>query len=140
MKRAARIIAPAQYVLPASFSREIGRIMVHWAYFEHVIRHIAWDIIGVDHSMGRIAIRDPRIDDHLDMLVDIAYLKKLSLDATRIGTLKKKASGVQRWRDVLGHGVWLPRGDRWLLQMTSGQYPKNLEAEHRKRRVNPRGN
>ena len=98
MKRAARIIAPAQYVLPASFSREIGRIMVHWAYFEHVIRHIAWDIIGVDHSMGRIAIRDPRIDDHLDMLVDIAYLKKLSLNATRIGTLKKKASGVQRWR------------------------------------------
>jgi len=82
---------------------------VHWAFFEHVIRHIAWDMIGVDHGMGRIAIRDPRIDDRLDMLLDIAYLKKLSLDATRIGTLKAKASEVLRWRDVLALAAGAPR-------------------------------
>jgi hypothetical protein len=50
VKRIAKIVAQTEYVLPANFSREIGRIMEHWAYFEQVIRHIAWDMSGVDLS------------------------------------------------------------------------------------------
>jgi hypothetical protein len=139
VKRTARIVAPAEYILPASFNREIGRTIVSWAYFEHLLRHIAWDLLGVSDKIGRVAVRDPRIDDRLDMLLDVAYLKKISLDQKQIAKLKTKVAEVSRWRHLLAHGVWIPRNGNWLLQMTGGQYPKNFEAEHHKRRINPEG-
>jgi hypothetical protein len=94
---------------------------------------------GISDKIGRITLRDPRIDDRLDMLLDIAYLKKLSLNEKQITNLKTRASETLRWRDLLAHGIWIPRDGKWLLQMTAGHYPKNFEAEHRKRRVNPEG-
>jgi hypothetical protein len=138
-KKPARIVAPPEYDLPANFSREIGRIVVRWAYFEHAVRRLVWDVLGVDDKIGRIAVRDPRIDDRIEMLGDIAFLKKISIDASSLASLKAKANEVLRWRDLVSHGLWIPTSEGWLLQMIGGSYPKSYEAEHPKRRVNPEG-
>ena len=138
-KKPIRIVAPATSEIPARFSREIGRIIVRWAYLEHIIRRLGWDILGVDQKIGRIAVRDPRVDDYLDMIADIASLKNIKIDTSNLSSLKSRANEVLRWRDLLGHGIWIQTPDGWLLQMISGNYPKNYKAEYRKRRINPEG-
>jgi hypothetical protein len=138
-KKPTRIVASAEYDLPLSFHKEIGRIMVRWAYFEQTIRRLAWDALGVDDRLGRISVRDPRIDSRIEMIGEIAFLRNIKIDPQILGTLQTRAAEILRWRDLLAHGVWIPKGKIWLVQMVSGTYPKNYEAEHRKRRVNPEG-
>lgn len=138
-KKPTRIVAPAEYKLPQSFHRQIGHIIVRWAYLEHVTRRLLWDVLGVDEKIGRIATRDPRIDDRIEMIGDVAFLRKIKIDPAIVKSLKTRTNEVLRWRDLLAHGIWIPSGEMWLLQMTSGTYPKNYKAEHRKRRINPEG-
>lgn len=113
--------------------------MVHWAFFENLLRRSAWEMLDVNPKIGRVAIRDPRIDDRCDMLLEIAHIKKIKLDEVQIASLRSKASETLSWRDLVAHGTWIPHNGRWLVQKVSGQYPKNYEADHRKRRVNPEG-
>jgi hypothetical protein len=40
--RAERASGTAVYNLPASMTREIGRIVVHWAYFEYCVQEMNW--------------------------------------------------------------------------------------------------
>jgi hypothetical protein len=138
-KRPTRIVAPAEYKLPANFNREIGRIMVHWAYFENASRRVLWDMLKVGPKIGRVAVRDPRIDDRLEMILDIAYLNKIKIDQSRIKTLISRTNEVLKWRDLVAHGIWIPTGSGWLVQMIGGNYPKDYETEHRKRRIHPEG-
>jgi hypothetical protein len=138
-KKPTRIVAPAEYKLPQSFHRQIGHIIVRWAYFEQCVRRLVWDVLGVDDKTGRIAVRDARIDDRIEMIGDIAHLRKIKIDSAALKSLEARANEVLRWRDLLAHGIWISKDRGWLLQMTAGKYPKNYAAEHRKRRVNPEG-
>jgi len=138
-KEPTRIVAPAEYQIPDTFAHEVGNIIVRWAYLEQAVRRVAWDLLGVNPKIGRIAVRDPRLDDYLDMIVDLAYLKKIPLNTADISSLKTKVNEVAQWRDLLGHGIWIPNNGQWLIQRTSGNYPKSYSAEHRKRRINPEG-
>lgn len=133
-----RIVASARYDLPDDFLREIGRLMVRWSYFENSVRHGIWEIMGVDERMGRIAARDPRIDDRLDMLLDLCFLRKIKVDEDRIRQLISRANEVLAMRDLLAHGAWI-HSDGWLVQSLSGKYPKDAISEHRKRRIAPEG-
>jgi hypothetical protein len=38
---------PADYRLPASITRGIGRIVVRWAYFEWYLQTIIWRLAGL---------------------------------------------------------------------------------------------
>lgn len=134
-----RIVATPEYKLPASFSREIGRIMVYWAHFEQSVRRGVWEIMAVDERMGRTAIRDPRIDDRIEMIVELAFLRKIKIDEDRIKLLKSRANEVLGWRDVLAHGVWIRHRGEWFVQIVAGSYPKSAMSEHRKRRIAPEG-
>jgi hypothetical protein len=114
--------------------------MVRWAYFEHATRRLVWDAMQVDDRLGRVAIRDPRIDDRIAMIGDIAFLKNLKIDPAVLTLLTSRANEILRWRDLLAHGIWIPADHgKWFLQMTRGTYPKDHEAEHRKRLINPEG-
>src|SRR5271156_3750823 len=120
-----RVVATPEYKLPASFNREIGRIIVSWAYFENSVRRGIWEILGVDERMGRIAARDPRIDDRLEMLLDLAFLREIKINEEAVKLLIARSKEVLSWRDLLAHGVWVPTPDGWLIQMTAGSYPKD---------------
>lgn len=134
-----RIVATPEYKLPASFSREIGRIMVYWAHFEQSVRRGVWEIVGVDERTGRTAVRDPRIDDRIDMILEMAFLRKIKVNEDRIKLLKNRAIEVRGWRDVLAHGVWIRHRSEWFVQIVAGNYPKSAISEHRKRRIAPEG-
>src|SRR5258708_11874622 len=70
-----RVIGNAVYELRIPFSREIGRVIVHFAYFEQCVQEMVWDAMGVSEAVGRIAIREPRITDRLEMLRDLIGLR-----------------------------------------------------------------
>ena len=134
-----RIVAVPRYDLPEDFLQEIGRLMVRWAYFENSLRRGIWEIMAIDERMGRIAARDPRIDDRLEMLLDLAFLRKIKIDEERIRLLISRANEVLAMRDLLAHGVWVHADHGWLVQSISGKYPKDAISEHRKRRIAPEG-
>ena len=136
-KKPVRIVRPAEYEIPASFVREVGRIIVRWAYFENAVSRLVWDAMGVDPKMGRVAVQDPRMEDKIAMISEIAYLRKLTIDQAKLDDLIKKAKETDPWRNLVG--LWIPNDGGWLLQKIGGQYSKDYEAEHRKRRINPEG-
>jgi hypothetical protein len=134
-----KIVAQAEYDIPANLSREVGRINIRWAFFEHAIRRVIWTALGVDPKIGRTAIRDPRIDDLIGMIEDIGYLRKFKVDRIKLKNLVARANEVKSWRDLAAHGLWIPDANGWFLQLIRGNYPKNSQAEHPKRRINPEG-
>lgn len=112
--------------------------MVHWAYFEQSVRRGVWEVMSINARMGRIGVRDPRIDDRIEMIKDVAFLRKIKIDEDRINDLKSKANEIISWRDLLAHGVWIHHQDQWFLQSIAGSYPKSVVSEHRKRRIGSR--
>jgi hypothetical protein len=80
--RVERVTGVAVCELPSSFSREIGRILVHFAYFEQCVQEMVWQALHLSEAAGRIAVRDPRVTDRLEMLRDVVKLRGGSLDET----------------------------------------------------------
>jgi hypothetical protein len=66
-----RVSGTPDYKLPASMRREVGRIIVHWGYFEHCVQEMNWQMLGISSAAGRIAMREPRVTDRLDMRHDL---------------------------------------------------------------------
>src|ERR1700676_994065 len=47
-----RVTGKARYDLPPSLSREVGRILVHWAYFEHIVQETIWETLKITPQAG----------------------------------------------------------------------------------------
>jgi len=47
------------YDLPAPMCRDIGRLMVRFAYVENYLQSIVYLLVGCDQGIGGLAIRDP---------------------------------------------------------------------------------
>jgi hypothetical protein len=139
MKKFRKVSTFAEFELPIAFSREIGRVAVHWAYLEYCIQRIVWLLVGVDETMGRYAVREPRIDDRIDMIRDLAELRSIKIEKDKLTKLKKAVSTISRNRDLLIHGTWTryPTGV-WIVRDLRGQHPiDRKEVPHRSRRIAP---
>jgi hypothetical protein len=71
-----KISGRANYAPPPAVSREIGRIIVRFAYFEKCVLEMVWQALGLSEAAGRIAVREPRITERLDMLRDAVGLRR----------------------------------------------------------------
>jgi hypothetical protein len=129
----------AEYRLPAPISREIGRIVVHWAHFEDLVQYLNRQMVGLSDSQARIALREPRVTDRLEMLHELIKLKPSGQwDDELYRSILSRARLLTAKRDMLSHGVWGKRPDGWYVQMTRGSWPKNLrELVQGSRKINP---
>jgi hypothetical protein len=130
----------ASYRLPATFSREIGRIIVHWAFFEHCVQEMIWDILKVSEAAGRIAVREPRVTDRLDMLRDILKLNGGIWKDDLFKSVRAKADLLASKRHLLGHGKWFHHktDNSWNVELTRGSWPKDAaELAAQSRKVSP---
>jgi hypothetical protein len=118
----------ATYKLPTALSREIGRVMVHWAYFEHCIQEMNWGAMNVTGEVGRIAAREPRATDRLEMLGDLIRLRGADMDWQLHKSILKRAEPALAMRDLLAHAIWTQHRQtkEWLIQKTKGKWPKEL--------------
>jgi hypothetical protein len=136
---AVHVTGLARFDLPADLSREIGRIVVHWAYFEHCIQEMNWTALGVAPAAGRIAVREPRAEDRLEMLRDLVKLRNATWDDAIYKSILKNSKLLKAKRDLVAHGIWHHNHrDGWCVQLTRGSWPKQVsELISGSRKVTP---
>jgi hypothetical protein len=128
---------PVLRKLPPGYCREIGRIVHKFAFCEMVLRTITYNLMRVGPKVGRVAVRQPRVVDHITMLEDLEslYPTKLGVNWKKLKELLKEA---ESYRDRLSHGIWLdhPNVATPVLQDFSYAYvPRPPGA--RKARIDP---
>jgi hypothetical protein len=124
------ISGTAVYELRMPFSREIGRIIVHFAYVEQIVQEMAWGAMEISQPVGRVAVREPRITERLEMVRDLIGLRGGSWNEALYKSIHARASLLAAKRHLLAHGLWFYHRakDEWHVQLTRGSWPKS-EAE-----------
>ena len=114
---------PIRYRLPVAYSTEIGRIIPRWAFLEYRLKETAYMVLGVDYKVGRVAMREPRTAEYVDMIRDLMSLKSLTTSVD-LKELRKTLEKLQPFRDKLAHGIWVRHDTTKLpvLQVTKGSY------------------
>jgi len=123
---AEQVSGTADYKLPPSMTREIGRIVVHWAYFEQCVQQMNWQTLGITPAAGRLALREPRVEDRLEMLHDLVKLRDGEWDDALFRDILKRTKLAKAKRDLVAHGLWAKREDGWFVELSRGMWPKNL--------------
>lgn len=138
----------AKYELPASMSKAIGRIITRWSYLEHCLQNIVWELCNLDAKQGRIAVREPRADERVAMIEDLAFLRGIPLQPKTMKGLKEHLAEAKFFRDTLAHSGWFysEKDQSWAAQVTKGTWPKpNLPkgqqpiSQELKKRLKPGG-
>ena len=105
--RAEQIKTKARFDIPSSLAREIGRFLVTWAHFEHYVQATVWSALSLGAEAGRIAVREPRITERLDMLRDLCELYQLRpIDYVLIADIRKRVEPLAARRHMLAHSLW----------------------------------
>jgi len=115
-----RVQGIADHNLPAEMLREIGRLMVRWAQFEYSVQQTVWETLGVTPAQGRIAIREPRVPDRLEMINDILSLRNATWDGSLYTSIIAKSRRVNAFRDLMAHGIWGQHDGAWHCQLSRG--------------------
>jgi hypothetical protein len=131
-----------QYKLPEDFSREIGRIVVHWAYYEHYLTRLIWKLLSVTPTKGRLAVREPRTDERLELISELAALNKLALDQSLVNSMIVRTKQLRTQRDLMAHGGWAyyEPDQSWNVHITRGNWPTQTsvqDAQRGKRSITP---
>lgn len=130
--------------LPTAYYTHIGRVVSRWAYLEGKLRRIVFALLQVGPKHGRIAVREPRVVEFIEMVEDLLYLEKIQ---TRVDLkkLKKALQEIESHRNKISHGIWVkhPNSKTPILQDTKGTHPKesrdfDQHPKARKGRINPK--
>jgi len=137
-----RISQEPNYDLPASLSREIGRVIVRWAYFENHMQSMIYAVafLGAKNggALGRLAIREMKAGERADLLENVADVQGVGLDRALLKTIKKKAEALGGKRNLLAHGIWTDDHAGWVVRETRGAWKKDHpESRGRKRSIEP---
>jgi hypothetical protein len=123
----------ATYGVPANLSREIGRVIVHWSYFENCVQEMVWDILNLSAAAGRIAVRQPRVEDSLGMIHDLLELREGEWDDKLYKSILVRARLLAAKRHLIAHGKWhhYERGsawrtDEWHVELARGSWPERF--------------
>jgi hypothetical protein len=121
--RAEQIKTLARYDLPAALAREMGNFLATWAYFEYYVITLVWKALELGSEAGRIAVRDPRVTDRLDMLRDLCELYDLNpIDYVLLLDIRKRADPLAAKRHLLAHSLWTYDQGTWCALVTRGAW------------------
>jgi hypothetical protein len=138
-----RIHQKANYDLPATLSREIGRVIVRWAHFEHMMQTTIYAVAfaqdEVGGALGRLAIREAKAGQRADLLKDVADVRHYGLDRVLLKEIKNKAEVLSEKRNLLAHCLWTRDQEvGWVARQTRGAWAEDHpESRGRKRSIEP---
>jgi len=127
--------------IPTDYYTHIGRFISRWAFLEWRIRRLTYVLLGVGNEKGRVAIREPRINDSITIVEDLMFLDNL---VSPIDLAKMKATLVQveSNRDKLAHGLWIkhPNYKIPILRDTKGSHEQrsHMSKTARKAKIFPK--
>lgn len=108
--------------LPASHVREIGRIVVRWAYLEHQTQTIIHNLARLTNPFGRIVARQPRLEDRLVMIEQLTELHGIPVNSEILKSLREGTRLISAKRDAVVHGFWHKQPDGWHLGVSRGKW------------------
>jgi hypothetical protein len=102
---------------------------VQFSYFEQCVQEMVWQVLHVSDAAGRIAVREPRVTDRLDMLRDVVGIRGAYFDEELFKSLRQRANLIAAKRHMLAHGIWFHHKalGEWHVQLTRGSWPKTEE-------------
>jgi len=107
--------------LPDKIASAVGRVTHRWALQEHWLKMILIHASGLDPKRGRIALREPRIDEHLTIVGDLLALQSIRVTVDLKALTKKLASAKER-RNLITHSVWVRHDGVLGVQETRGTW------------------
>lgn len=131
---------PVLLELPPAYLKAIGKIAHQYAYIEHVLQLIAFDLLNISPVQGRIAIRQPRPRETYEMICELANSIGITI-SNEFDTLGNALEQCQSERDRIAHGLWVKETDGTIfLRLTSGTWQpvKGMKGKE-KRRIKPEG-
>jgi len=126
--------------LPDSYFVEIGKIITYWASIEHHLKAATYLLSGVDPAVGRLAVREPRVSDHVTLIEDLVGTRKIKL-RTNLSTLRTRLAIASIWRDKFAHCPWVrPEKSRALyVRVTKAKWQAKGESAAIKNIIRPKG-
>lgn len=129
---------PVRYRLPTKYSTAIGRMITRFAALESALRNLIYALLELEPKMGRVAVRNPRIEESFTIIRDLMGLRSFTttLDMKRLASDCKT---LEQFRDKIAHGVWVKhsRSDLPVLQVTAGKFPEKPGGKSIKGRIQP---
>jgi hypothetical protein len=127
--RAEKLRIVARYDIRPSLAREIGRFMVAWAHFEAYVQGVVWSALQLSAEQGRIAVREPRVTDRLDMIRDLGELADMEMDYVLLRDIRKRADTLAAKRHLLAHSIWNfdSVSAEWCALVTRGSWAETQE-------------
>lgn len=122
--------------LPDDLAAAIGHVMVKYARLEHALTMMIGLLLQLNKAEARIALREPRAADRLDIALDLFAIKDIPIKLD-VPTLKGLLTEATSGRDLLGHGIWLrhPETGQLYVRQTRGKWPKNLSKNETVKRA-----
>lgn len=113
--------------LPDDLAAAIGHVMVKYARLEHALTMMIGLLLQLNKTEARIALREPRAADRLDIALDLFAIKDIEVKIN-VSDLRGLITEATSGRDVLAHGIWLkhPTSGELYIRQTRGKWPKSL--------------
>lgn len=122
---------------PDDISVLVGRVVAHWSFLEWLLRQCTYTLLGVSDRFGRIAVRDPRPEEHVRMIQELMELAGFST-SIKLSDLMEDLRALKNLRDSIVHGVWTENVDtgRLTISIDSGTWsPPKLTGKVSRRVV-----
>lgn len=122
--------------LPDDLAAAIGHVMVKYARLEHALTMMIGLLLQLNKAEARIALREPRAADRLDIVLDLFAIKDIAIKLD-VRILKGLITEATSGRDLLAHGIWLRHPDtgELYIRQTRGKWPGNLSKNETVKRA-----
>jgi phosphoenolpyruvate carboxylase len=118
--------------LPDNLFSEIGRVIVWYAYLEGHLSQIIQIILDIDEAESRIATREPRATDRMEIIESLLNYKKIKT-SVNFKSLLKSLDDIQKKRNLLAHNCWVthPETKEIVLGVFRGKRSDNSKIDRR---------
>jgi hypothetical protein len=132
-------LLPTVDLLPEPYATLTGQIVATWSRVEWLVKASSYPLLGLNSNEGRIAVRDPRLEDHITMLQQLLSLRGLTIKA-ELPIIQRELRDFSGERDLLVHGVWFHDENNTLyIQDITGTWRPDLKSDKVSRRIKPEG-
>lgn len=138
MSKGIRRNSAIRKTIPAFVARKVGQIITSYAYLDYSLRTLVRRLSGVSETVGRLAVRDPRASEKLQLVRDLLFLRGTVIDDRKFKVLHAGISEVERLRDLIAHGIWTEHDGEWSVIAFKGRVDdQTIHPTERKREIRP---
>ena len=118
--------------LPAAMSEILGRIITVHSVLEHKLTSLSVILLQLNKGEARIAVREPKTVDRLDMALDLFAIKDIEVQSDT-QAIREAVGKATAERNKIAHGLWLkhPGTGQVYLRIARGQWSKDLTRGER---------